>query len=82
MKPIEFEGANIIIGEKQPEYLPLPAKLEKDGTVTTVWELTPEEREEISKTGKLYLRQLTFNRPLQPLCPSVVPFEQEGGNNG
>lgn len=75
MHPIEFEGSNVVIGKDQPEYNPLPAKIEQDGTVTTVWELTPEERTEIANTGRLYLRQLTFNRNLQPICPSVVPFE-------
>lgn len=80
MIPIEFEGSNVVIGKDQPEYHPLPAKLDKDGTVTTCWELSPEERQEIFTTGKLYLRQLTFNKNLQPICLSVVPFEVEGND--
>lgn len=75
MNPIEFEGHNVVIGENQKEYLPLPAHVAEDGTVTTVWQLTMEERTEILNNGRLYLRQLTFNNPLQPICPSVVPFE-------
>lgn len=75
MEPIYFEGYNRVFGKDQPEYNPLPAKVEEDGTVTTVWQLTEEERKEIANTGKLYLRQLTFNRNLQPICPSVVPFD-------
>ena len=67
MKPVEFEGQNAIYGSGQPEYLPLPAHRDKDGTVTTCWELTPEELEEVKKSGKIWLSQMTFNRPLQPV---------------
>lgn len=71
MKAIEFEGQNVIFAKDQPEYNPLPAFKAADGTVTTCWELTPEERLEIFNSGKLWLRQLTFNQPLQPISPSV-----------
>ena len=71
MKPIKFEGQNVVFAEDQPEFEPLPAKKDADGTVTTCWEFTPEEREIIANGGNLYLSQLTFNHPLQPLSPSV-----------
>lgn len=74
MEPIKFEGHNVVIAENQKEYLPLPAHVAEDGTVTTVWQLTMEERTEVLNNGRLYIRQLTFNHPLQPICPSVVPF--------
>lgn len=35
MKPVEFEGQNVIFGEGQPEYQPLPALLMPDGEVIT-----------------------------------------------
>ncbi len=75
MNPIVFDGANIVFAKDQPQYNQLPARLEQDGTVITVWELTPEERIEIFNTGRLHLRISTFNRPLQPICPSVIPFK-------
>jgi hypothetical protein len=65
-QPIEFPGQNVVYGKDQKEYLPLPAKKEEDGTVTTCWELTPEERMQVFNTGKIYLKQMTFNQPLQP----------------
>lgn len=74
MKPIEFEGHNIVYAKDQKEYIPLPAFRDKDGGVVTCWELTPEERLEIFNTGKLWLKTLTFNQPLQPICPSVSPL--------
>lgn len=67
MKPVEFEGQNVVYAKDQPEYNPLPAHRDSDGTVTTCWELTPEELEEVYKTGKIWLSQMTFNRPLQPV---------------
>lgn len=67
MKPVEFEGQNVVYAKDQPEYNPLPAYKDTDGTVTTCWELTPEELEEVKKSGKIWLSQMTFNRPLQPV---------------
>lgn len=70
MKPIKFEQSNIVFGEnQQEEYIPLPAHHAKDtsGTVTTCWELSPEEIEQVKKEGKIYLRMLTFYSPLQPV---------------
>mgnify|MGYP003496589326 CR=1 FL=1 len=69
MKPTEFKGSNIVFGANQPEYQPLPALALRDqeGTIITCWELTEEELQEVIATKKIYLQQLTFNRPLQPV---------------
>ena len=74
MKPIEFEGHNVVFGKDQPEYLPLPALRTDDGTVITCWELTDDEIYEIVTKKKLWLQQLTFNKSLQPLLPSAYPL--------
>ena len=71
MHPIEFKGHNRVFGKDQPEYKPLPALALPDGTIITCWQLTDEEVEEVVKTKQLYLKQLTFNQPLQPILPSV-----------
>ena len=39
MKPIDFEGVDIVFGNNQPEYIPLPAKQVNDNTIMTCWEL-------------------------------------------
>lgn len=65
MKPTTFLGQNVVFAENQPEYTPLPALRLPDGQVITCWEISDEELEEITRTKKIYLSQLTFNTPLQ-----------------
>ncbi len=45
----------------------MPAQKQKDGKVTSVWELTDEERKLIANGGKVCLCQSTFNQALQPV---------------
>lgn len=71
------------IGANQPEYLPLPAQRRPDGTVTSFWKFSPEELEAIYRqlegidrsTGEVgvYVSQLTFGKPLQPVIVSMEP---------
>ena len=73
MKPVNFRGNNTVYGEGQPDYQPLPARLSKDEkVVTTVWELTPEELEEIKVTRRVKIKQGVFGEPLQPLKVAVL----------
>lgn len=69
MTPIKFEGHNVVFAEDQPEYQPLPAiKIDsQQGEVITCWELSDEELADVIKNKKVYLSQLTFNGPLQPV---------------
>lgn len=74
MKPIEFKGANVVFAADQPEYLPLPAMRvpnDPSGLIITKWQLSPEELEEINKTGTIHLSVMTFNKPLQPVLLTV-----------
>lgn len=71
MEPIEFHGQNIIFGEGQPAYIPLPAMKMPDGEVFTYWSISDEEIEIIKQTKCIYFKQLTFNQPLQPIRPMV-----------
>ena len=66
MKPIKFEGHNVVFAEDQKEYTPLPAFKAENGTVVTCWELTNEDFERIVETRRIYLSVMTFNNPLQP----------------
>lgn len=69
MTPIEFPGANMVIGKDQPEYLPLPALLQDDApyySVTSCWHLTWKERFKLLLSGRVYVTQLTFGKMLQP----------------
>lgn len=78
MKPIKFEGHNIIFGEKQDEYNDLPAfKADNhEGTVIQCWEVSPQDIKTIVETGRIWVAQLTFNKPLQPIVLSVETLLQ------
>ena len=70
MKPIEFPGANVVWAKDQPEYQPLPARVEGDITLTC-WRLTWWERLKVLLLGRLWLQQMNYRQPLQPQLPSV-----------
>ena len=71
MRPVDFPQRTVTYAKDQPEYLPLPAHRDDEGIVTTVWALTWGERLKVLLRGRLYLRQMTFNQPMQPQSPSI-----------
>lgn len=76
MKPVDFPQANTVFAKDQPEYLPLPARLEphaEGAPVTSCWQFTPEELAQIQATGCVYVTQLTFGQALQPQVVSLDP---------
>lgn len=66
MKPINFPNANVVFAVDQHAYQPLPAYKSAAGAVTSCWSLTLRERLKILRTGRVYLKLLTFGSPLQP----------------
>jgi hypothetical protein len=78
MKPVEFKSYNAMYHasdkENNPVFnydhyidkLPVMNIEGKHGQHITCWELNEEDLEEIKRTGKIYLSQLTMNNPLQP----------------
>lgn len=73
MKPIKFDGANVVYVANKPEYIPLPAERRpgRSCEVVTCWELSPDELKRVQETGKIYLGLLTYGQPLQPVIMSV-----------
>ena len=68
----------VTYAKNQPEYLPLPVLRSQHGTVTSRWHMTWRERLAALFTGDVYLTQLTFNTPLQPVRLQVaVPTVEE-----
>lgn len=65
----------IVFAKDQPEYLPLPAIRTSDGQVITRWRLSWADRFRLLWSGDLFLRQLTFNGPLQPQSPTAYEPE-------
>lgn len=55
------------LGEGQPQYKPLPAIVGADGETLTRWRLSWRARLRVLVTGDLYVSQLTFGQPLQPI---------------
>lgn len=67
MKPVKTNHTNVTFAENQPEYQPLPVHKLNDGTVTSCWEFEGDELETIARNNCIYIQQLTFNEPLQPI---------------
>lgn len=60
------DNPEIIIAEKQTEYLPLPSLKAQDGSILTRWKLTDEEKQKVVEQGYIYLEILSFNQTLPP----------------
>lgn len=73
MKPIKFDESNFLyIGGEQ--FNDLPCFINNDETISR-WQLTWWERVTIFFTGRLWLRQTNYRRPLQAQLPQVEsPF--------
>jgi hypothetical protein len=79
MKPIEFDGCNMIMAKDQPEYNPMPGLAFGDdqGTVLYCWKLTWRERFKLLLTGKLWQYMITFGRPQTPQLLTANRLDDE-----
>ena len=73
----EFKECNILFAKDQIEYLKLPAHKTEEGIVTSCWVFSFTERIKLLFTGRVYVRMLTFNKPLQPLVVTVHKPDME-----
>jgi hypothetical protein len=82
MTPIDFPGACLRIGEGQPEYQVLPAVPGlHNGEIITCWRPAFWERVKLLFTGRVWLHQLTFGQPLQPVilsCHKLFVLDTSG----
>lgn len=77
MEAIEFPEQTLVLAKDQPEYTPLPVHISDDNTkaMTCCMKLSPEELEEMNRTGVLWLTQLTFGQHFHPIRMSTInPF--------
>lgn len=88
MIPVAFPEANTELGRSQNEYEPLPVYRFKDpeGRVVLCCRLSPAELDEINRTRTIWLQQLTFGSPFQPIAmstlrPADLPKLSEGGKD-
>ena len=78
MRPVSFPQKNIVFAEDQPEYIPLPAFIDRtrnETPVTSCWQLTWSEIWQLIWTRRLYVSIYTFKSPLQPHYLTVDPDE-------
>lgn len=76
MDAINFKEVNVRLGEGQEQYNTLPAYWNKsEGSMTFGFKLTEEELAEVNRTGTIWIKQLTFGRPLQPIGGSCLKDE-------
>lgn len=74
MKSISFEEATNKIAEHQDEFNTVISQYQSgDKSVNLCFELTNEEIEEIQKTKKIWYKQVTGGRPMNPIL--ISPFK-------
>lgn len=68
------ESIEIILGRKQPQYIPLPAVYldTPSRPMITRWRLSDEQREAVANGADVILQQLTFGEDFQPVNLQVV----------
>ena len=72
MNAVEFKGCNVELAKNQKEYKTLPAFHDtENGIVVTCYKLSFKDLLKIIFTRKVWLGQMTFNKPLQPQKLSV-----------
>lgn len=75
-----LEPYEIIIGENQPQYTPLPV-LRGRGPMYAMmsrWKPTDEERQMIANGADIYISQQTFGHSFQPTCVVIAGAEASG----
>ncbi len=81
MKPIKFEGVNVIYAEDQAEYIPLPCLVREDGRAVSCWKMSFFDRIRALFLGKVWLHILTYGKPLQPVfLQTDSPFCRRKGD--
>ena len=76
MKPVmpkdETYGEPVTVAKDQPQYIPLPARVDDEFCVTTEWEPTAEELARLMNGARIRFRFLTFGLPLHPMIQEVT----------
>lgn len=71
--PPAYDGTmGVVYAKDQPQYNPLPARVDAAGVVITEWEPTADELERLLQGGRLRLWIHTHLQPLQPVSLEVI----------
>ena len=73
MRLIEFKEQTEVLAKNQPQYKRLPVHVvdEPEGRMIFCMKFTLKERVKFFFTGKLWVSQMTFKKPFQPVFASV-----------
>ena len=89
MTPVQFPEANAALALDQEEYEPIAiyAFGDAEGRVAFCCRLSEWEIDEIRRTRTLWIQQLTFGRPFQPIAlstqrPDDLPVVDGGAEHG
>lgn len=88
MKPIEFPEQNIIAKSNDENVKPLPIYFSEESmSAVSCWEVTDEDIERMKSTHKIYLSQMTFGGPIQPVYitsdkSEIITNPQNQDSNG
>ncbi len=74
MKPVKFDGAEIVYRGPSEEIGDLWCERLRPGLIKSVWDFTDAEREIIANGGRVEL--LLFNEPIPPISLNVLTAEQ------
>lgn len=84
MIPVQFLEANAVLASRQENYEPLPVYVfaGEERVMAFCFRLSPAELEQIARTKTLWIRQLTFGAPFQPIVlstqrPEGMPHETD-----
>ena len=68
-----LEHHEVVYAKDQPEYLPLRTlrSSTQERRVLSRWTLTPEQRRAVAAGADIFLTQMTFGGPLQPVAMAV-----------
>lgn len=73
MKAIDFKEANLKIAEHQPEFETLPVFHNPEkGSIVYCMELDEAEIKQVRETGRIYIKQITYNKKMQPIGMSCL----------
>lgn len=71
MKSIKFPFVNCIMKNQETDEPELFIHDTEDGKAITMFKLTPEEIEEIQKTGMISLTVVTYGNRMPPIFPNI-----------
>lgn len=76
MKSIPFEEAKIKIAEHQKEFNTVHAQFNpKEGSVNMCFELSDEDIAQLTKTKKIWYKQVNYGEPMHPMRLSAIKEE-------